>query len=127
MPSNSCDARFGRAISEGACWADRFYLCDQRSMSEFSASSTNASMSQFEFNLRTQLDALERRECTEDEFLREMLVFCESTPNFVSIILAHIDARYRQGSLAEHLFRSIRARIACYELEDVSYTHMTLP
>jgi hypothetical protein len=121
MPTSSCDAKFDRTVSEGAGWADRFYLCDQRSMSEFSASSTNASISQFDFNLRTQLDALERRACTEDEFLREMLVFCESTPNFVSIVLAHIDARYRQGSLAEDLCRSIRARIACYELEDRAY------
>jgi len=121
MPTSSYDAKFAGAVSEGARWADRFYLCDQRSMSEFSASPTNASVSQFDFNLRTQLDALERRECTADDFLREILVFRDSTPNFASIILAHIDARYRQGSLAEQLFRSIRARIARHELEDRDY------
>lgn len=87
-------------------------------MSEFSASIMHESASQMDFNLDARIDALQGGECTEEDFLREILTLRESAPNLLRTILALIDQRYRRGHLPGDLFRSIRSKIARHESEE---------
>jgi serine/threonine protein kinase len=90
-------------------------------MNEISANLATVSSSELDFKVRARLDALEHGECTEDDFLRDILMLRESAPNSVWIILALIDERDRSGRLPADLFRSIKARITRHAIEDRDY------
>jgi serine/threonine protein kinase len=86
-------------------------------MSELPARNTPESAAHTEFNPDVRLDALQCGECTEDDFVREVLTQRESAPNLVWTVLARIDQRYRLGHLPVDLFRSVKEKIARHELE----------
>jgi serine/threonine protein kinase len=86
-------------------------------MTEFSATITPASGSWTDSNLHALIDALQRGECTEDEFVSEVFAQRESAPTLVWTVLAMVDQRYRLGHLSVDLFRSVKTKIARRELE----------
>jgi serine/threonine protein kinase len=87
-------------------------------MTEFSANTMQESAVQMDSTLHARIDALQRGDCTEDDFLREILTLRKSAPNLVWTILALIDRRYRAGQLPGDLFRSIKSKFARHELEE---------
>jgi serine/threonine protein kinase len=87
-------------------------------MTEFSANTTRMSAVQIDTDLHARIDALQRGDCSEDEFLRELLTLRKSAPNLAWTTLALIDRRFRTGNLPGELFRSINAKIARHELEE---------
>jgi serine/threonine protein kinase len=90
-------------------------------MSEIFARITPDTASQVDSNFKRSLDALERGECGEDEFLRQALILRASSPNWAWSMLALIDQRYRRGALAEPVFRSIKSQISRLAVEDRDY------
>src|ERR1700683_5409825 len=81
--------------------------CTQPPMTEFSANTTRMSAVQVDTDLHARIDALQRGDCSEDEFLRELLTLRKSAPNLAWTTLALIDRRFRTGNLPGELFRSI--------------------
>ena len=90
-------------------------------MREIFARITADAASQVDSNFRRSLDALERGECSEEEFVRQALLLRASSPNWAWSMLALIDQRYRRGALAEPIFRSIKSQISRHAVEDRDY------
>jgi serine/threonine protein kinase len=87
-------------------------------MTEVSTSIVNESATDVELTLHARLDALQRGECAEELFLKEILTLRESAPNLVWTTLALIDQRYRRGQLTSKLFRSLNSKLARHELQE---------
>ena len=77
--------------------------------------------SKIDFDLRKRLDELARGECSEDDFLQDVLIQPRSTPDAAWDVLAHVDQQYRRGHLSDDLFRSIETKIARHALKDAGY------
>ncbi len=77
-------------------------------MSESSIGIADAPASQGDFNLRARIDALQAGDCTEAEFMREVLPLRDS----VWAIIAMVDQRYRRGLLREEVFRSVKSKLS---------------
>jgi len=71
--------------------------------------------------LELRLNELQCDDCTEEEFVREILAQRESVPNLVGAILALVDQRHRSGHLRRDLFLSIKSKIARHEFDVRDY------
>jgi serine/threonine protein kinase len=80
-----------------------------------------ASLADIEPALELRLNELQCGDCTEEEFVREILAQCESFPNLVWTTLALVDQRYRCGHLRRDLFLSIKSKIARHEFDVRDY------
>jgi len=85
--------------------------------------STKIGESAFLADLKWQrrLDALVRGECSEDDFINEVLNLQETNRVSACNVVALIDQRFRRGQLPADLFRSIESKIAQRELATIDY------
>jgi serine/threonine protein kinase len=86
-------------------------------MSESLAGVATASALQGEFHLQARVDALQRGDCTEAEFMREVLPLRDSA----WAIIALVDQRYRRGLLPDAIFRSVKSKLARHAIEQTEY------
>jgi serine/threonine protein kinase len=86
-------------------------------MSETLASIVTERSAQGNFDLQARIDALQSGDCTEAEFMREVLPLRDS----VWAIIALVDQRYRRGLLPEEIFSSVKSKLARHALEQGEY------
>ena len=86
-------------------------------MSERSAGIAGEPAVQGDFSLSARIDVLQSGDCTEAEFMREVLPLRDS----VWATIALVDQRYRRGLLPEETFRSIKSKLARHALEQGEY------
>ena len=86
-------------------------------MSDRSAGIAGDPALQGDFSLSARIDVLQSGDCTEAEFMREVLPLRDS----VWATIALVDQRYRRGLLPEETFRSIKSKLVRHALEQGEY------
>jgi hypothetical protein len=68
------------------------------------------------YNLQQRLNAFVTGECTPEAFMRELVAFCDTTPDSAWDVLSLIDQYHRRGKLSVSLYRTITHRIERHAL-----------
>jgi len=63
------------------------------------------------YNLQQRLDAFVSGECSLGDFVQELFVLCDASPDSAWDVLSLIDQYYRRGKMSADLFRTVTYRI----------------